>query len=241
MAGKFLLLFFLLIRFIGETQAQTAIYVSPDGSDKNKGSKEKPYATIGKAQIEARQKKEAVNIILRGGTYYLTQPVIITSQDSRPVDAPVVYKSYPGENVVISGAVPLKLKWNPCKNGIWQAKVEKHVIFDQLFVNGKLQRMARYPNYNPKARFLGGTAADALSAERIKKYKNPEGAYVHALHSAEWGDFHYVVKGRDEKGELVLEGGWQNNRRMGMLSISVIITGKMKYPDALFPVQEQVR
>jgi hypothetical protein len=90
------------------------------------------------------------------------------------------------------------------------------LYFDQLFVNGKLQRMARYPNYNPKAKFLGGTAADAISAERIKKYRNPEGAYVHALHAAEWGDFHYVVKGKDAKGELILEGGWQNNRRMGM-------------------------
>jgi hypothetical protein len=36
---------------------------------------------------------------------------------------------------------------------------------------------------------------------------------------AEWGDFHYIVKGRDVKGELILEGGWQNNRRMGMHKI----------------------
>ena len=142
--------------------------------------------------------------------------MVITSLDSRPDNAPVIFKSFPGESVIVSGAVPLKLKWSEYKNGIWQAKVEKDVIFDQLFVNGKLQRMARYPNYNPKAKFLGGTAADALSPERVKKYKNPEGAYVHALHAAEWGDFHYIVKGRDDKGELVLEGGWQNNRRMGM-------------------------
>jgi hypothetical protein len=196
--------------------AQTSIFVSPLGKDTNPGSKEKPYATIGKAQIEARQIKGAVNIILRGGTYYLTQPVVITSQDSRPDNAPVIFKSFPGETVIVSGAVPLKLKWSEYKNGIWQAKVEKDVIFDQLFVNGKLQRMARYPNYDPKARFLGGTAADALSPERVKKYKDPEGAFVHALHSAEWGGFHYIVKGRDEKGELILEGGWQNNRRMGM-------------------------
>jgi hypothetical protein len=142
--------------------------------------------------------------------------VVITSLDSRLDNAPVIFKSFPGESVIVSGAVPLKLKWSEYKNGIWQAKVEKDVIFDQLFVNGKLQRMARYPNFNPKARFLGGTAEDALSAERVKKYKKPEGAYVHALHAAEWGDFHYIVKGRDDKGELILEGGWQNNRRMGM-------------------------
>jgi hypothetical protein len=207
---------FVLILFFGEIQAQTLFFVSTQGNDKNPGTKEKPYATIGKAQIEASKLKEAVNIILRGGTYYLTKPVIITSQDSRSGSTAIVFKSFPGESVIVSGAVPLKLKWSEYKNGIWQARVEKEVIFDQLFVNGKLQRMARYPNYNPKAKFLGGTAADAISPERVKKYKSPEGAYVHALHSAEWGDFHYIVKGRDEKGELILEGGWQNNRRMGM-------------------------
>ena len=200
----------------GFSYAQTSVFVSPVGKDTNPGTKEKPFATIGKAQIAARQIKEAVNIILRGGTYYLTQPVLITSQDSRPDNAPLVFKAFPGETVIVSGAVPLKLKWSEYKNGIWQARVENDLIFDQLFVNGKIQRMARYPNYDPNAKFLGGTAADALSAERVKKYKNPEGAYVHALHAAEWGGFHYIVKGRDDKGELILEGGWQNNRRMGM-------------------------
>jgi hypothetical protein len=210
------LIFTYLIFTIGVSNAQKSIFVSPVGKDTNPGTKEKPYATIGKAQIEARQIKGAVNIILRGGTYYLTRPVVITSLDSRPDNAPVIFKSFPGESVIISGAVPLKLKWSEYKNGIWQAMVEKDLIFDQLFVNGKLQRMARYPNFDPNAKFLGGTAADAIAPERVKKYKNPEGAYVHALHAAEWGGFSYIVKGRDEKGELILEGGWQNNRRMGM-------------------------
>jgi len=198
------------------TPAQTEIFISPSGKDSNPGTKEKPFASIARAQDEARQKKSILNIFLRGGTYYQSEPVIITSMDSRDDDSPLSFKAFRGENVILSGAVSLNLSWRRYKNGIWQAKVDKDIIFDQLFVNGKLQRMARYPNYNPKARILGGTAADALSAERLKIYLNPEGAYVHALHSAEWGDFHYLVKGRDEKGELVLEGGWQNNRRMGM-------------------------
>ena len=211
---------FLLINFILLSpfivSAQTSLFVSPLGKDTNPGTKDKPFATIEKAQTAARQIKEKVSIILRGGTYYLTKPVVSTSADSRPDNAPLVYRSFPGENVIVSGSVPLKLKWSEYKNGIWQAKVDKDVIFDQLFVNGNLQRMARYPNYNPKAKYLGGTAADAISPERVKKYANPVGAYVHAIHEYEWGDFHYLVTGKNDKGELVLEGGWQNNRRMGM-------------------------
>jgi hypothetical protein len=201
--------YFLILSFIlfptAISLAQTSIFVSPGGKDDNPGTKEKPYATIEKAQIEARHINGAVNIILRGGTYYLSQPVVITSLDSRPDNAPVIFKSFPGESVIVSGAVPLKLKWSEYKNGIWQAKVEKDVIFDQLFVNGKLQRMARYPNYNPKARILGGTAVDAISSDRIKTWQDPKGGYVHALHPREWGSYHFLINGKNEKGELILE------------------------------------
>ncbi len=48
---------------------------------------------------------------------------------------------------------------------------------------------------------------------RVKKWKNPEGGYFHAMHSHDWGDFHYRITGKNEKGELQLEGGWQNNRQ----------------------------
>jgi hypothetical protein len=118
--------------------------------------------------------------------------------------------------VTVSGSVVLNLKWTVYKNGIWQAKVGKKLIFDELFVNGQLQHMARYPNYNPAARFLGGTAADAISKERVARWKSPEGGYVHALHPCEWGDVHYLIIGKDKKGDLILKGGWQNNRPMGM-------------------------
>jgi hypothetical protein len=34
------------------------------------------------------------------------------------------------------------------------------------------------------------------------------------MHVSDWGDFHYRITGKDEKGILKLEGGWQNNARM---------------------------
>jgi hypothetical protein len=118
--------------------------------------------------------------------------------------------------VIVSGGVTLKLKWTKYKNGIWQAKVEQPVLFDELFVNGKLQRMARYPNYDSTARFLGGTSADAIAKERVANWQSPANGYIHALHGSEWGDFHYIITGKKDNGELAFEGGWQNNRKMGM-------------------------
>ncbi|EMI22965.1 PDZ/DHR/GLGF domain protein [Rhodopirellula maiorica SM1] len=89
---------------------------------------------------------------------------------------------------------------------------------DQLFINGVSQRMARYPNYDPakKAEPYQGYSADAFSKERAAHWKNPAGGYIHAMHRASWGGYHYRITGKDESGEVTYEGGWQNNRQMGM-------------------------
>ncbi|WP_198175275.1 hypothetical protein [Spirosoma telluris] len=77
--------------------------------------------------------------------------------------------------VLSGGAVLTKLNWKEGPNGIWQTPVTQDLIFDELLVNGKRQRMARYPNFDSSARFLGGTAADAVSAERAARWKSPVG------------------------------------------------------------------
>ena len=197
--------------------AQTNIYVSLRGNDANSGTQIKPFASIEKAMAEVRKTSGHVVINLLEGTYYLKKPVVFTSKDSRKENETLTITSARNQKVIISGGAPLKnLMWKKMENGIWQTTIQQDLIFDQLFVNGQLQRMARYPNFDPTARFLGGTAVDAVSKERAKQWRSPAGGYVHALHRAEWGDFHYRIKGKNEQNELTLEGGWQNNRRMGM-------------------------
>lgn len=196
--------------------AQTTIYVSPKGNDANEGSKGKPLASIGRAVVEARKTSGEVKIYLLEGVYYLSQPIVFTAEDSRKESETLRIKNFSNQKVSINGSVVLNLKWSPFKNGIWQAKVTQSLIFDELFVNGQLQRMARYPNYDSTAQYFGGTAADAVAVERVSRWKSPEGGYVHALHPSEWGDVHYIITGKNDKGELTLEGGWQNNRKMGM-------------------------
>jgi len=196
--------------------AQTNIYVSPKGNDGWGGTADKPFATISRGLAAARKTPGNVSINLMEGTYYRDKPVLFTPEDSRKTGETLRITNFNNQKVTISGSVPLKLKWEAYKNGIWKAKVTRDLIFDELFVNGQLQRMARYPNYSPAAQYFGGTAADALSAERLAKWHSPEGGFVHALHGSLWGDFHYLITGKNAKGEAALEGGWQNNRRMGM-------------------------
>jgi hypothetical protein len=196
--------------------SQTSFYVSGKGKEDNPGTENRPFASIKRALIEARKTPGNVTIYLFGGTYYLEQPIVLTSEDSRNENETLTLTNVENQKVTLSGGALLNLKWEQYRNGIWYARVEQDLIFDELLVNGQLQRMARYPNYNPSARFLGGTAVDAVSKERSSGWKAPEGGYVHALHRSEWGDFHYIITGKNDNGEIVLEGGWQNNRRMGM-------------------------
>ncbi|MEQ1798726.1 MAG: peptide-binding protein, partial [Lacibacter sp.] len=196
--------------------AQTTFFVSPKGKNTNPGTIAKPFAGIDHAKLKARKIPGPVVIYLLEGVYHLKQPVVFTAEDARKQKGTLSIKNFNNQKVTVSGAVALQLKWKKYKNRIWQAEVIPDVLFDELFVNGKLQRMARYPNYEAAARYLGGTSANAISKERAAYWQSPAGGYVHALHGSMWGDFHYIITGKNDKGELTLEGGWQNNRRMGM-------------------------
>ncbi len=193
-------------------------YVSPTGNDENSGSMEQPFATLEKAKETARKEKsKPVIIYLREGVYSLDAPVVFTADDSRKQNAPLTLQPYEDENVVISGARQLSgLQWEVYKDNIVRIPVSEELIFDQLFVNGELCHMARYPNYNSDATYYKGIAADAVEPERVKNWQDPAGGYVHASHRHEWGGYHWIIKGKNESNELELEGGWQNNQLMGM-------------------------
>ncbi|MBN2476048.1 MAG: right-handed parallel beta-helix repeat-containing protein [Pirellulales bacterium] len=90
------------------------------------------------------------------------------------------------------------------------------MAIDQLFVNGRRQLMARYPNYDLNVLPYGGYAAGAFSRERASRWSDPVGGFIHAMHRAHWGGYHYRITGENTSGEVTYEGGWQNNRPMGM-------------------------
>jgi len=203
------LLSFVCIAFT--SAGQITFFVSPTGNDSNIGTLQKPFKTIAQALVRAKQAKEKnVKIQLRDGTYYESKTLVLNAKEG--LFSSLEITNYQDENAIIDGGQKLNLSWKPFEKGIYQAVVPPTISFEQLFINGQLQHLARYPNYNADARVFHGTAADVISPERVKTWKNPTGGYVHALHSGEWGGFHYLITGKDEKGELKLEGGWQNNR-----------------------------
>jgi hypothetical protein len=186
-------------------------FVSPTGDDANSGTLAKPFATLQRAQQAVRQKRG--DVFLRGGTYYLSTPLVFTAQDSGAKDAPVFFQNYRGEKAIISGGIRLDdLNWQPFSNGIFRAQVPADLQTEEIFVNGERQVLARYPNFDPTAQYFDGFAPDAISERRAARWSNPAGGYFHAMHPALWGDFTWRITGKETNGKVQLDGGWQNNR-----------------------------
>jgi len=196
------------------------IYVSPEGRDTNVGSRERPLATLEAARDKARASAgiETVTIHVADGVYYLPETLVFDPNDSGTADAPVVYRAINEGGAVLSGGSRLELEWTAHRAGIFKADTPKGIAIDQLFIDGVSQRMARYPNYDAKKTTDAwqGFAADAFSSERAANWANPTGGFIHAMHAKRWGGYHYRITGKNAQGEVTYDGGWQNNRQMGM-------------------------
>ena len=195
--------------------AQNLFYVSPTAEDGGDGSLLKPFNRIDEAVLNVRDLKGEIVIYLRNGKYILDKPLLLTPLDGND-ERSLSIKAYPSEKVVLTSNVSLALKWETYKKGIMKARLDKDRVMDMLLVNDRLRHMARFPNYDSTAIRFNGTSSLATSPAKVKKWKNPVGGYLHAMHKHDWGDFHYRIIGKDKKGNLSLEGGWQNNRPMGL-------------------------
>ncbi|MBQ6118444.1 MAG: hypothetical protein IJK98_04355, partial [Clostridia bacterium] len=86
------------------------LYVSPEGSDDNDGSLEKPLATIEKARdlVRAMDKtgKTGVTVALKAGEYRVTS-LAFTAEDSGTESCPVTYTAYGDGKAVLNGGVTL--------------------------------------------------------------------------------------------------------------------------------------
>ncbi|SNY94852.1 PDZ domain-containing protein [Flagellimonas pacifica] len=199
----------LMVFFTGCQTKETHLYIGKNLNDPDKISFNSVQEGLTKAkQIYQSNKNSKVIMHLLEGNHYLDSSLKITSE----LNGLQILGPKNGV-AVIKGSRKLSLNWEKYSDSIWMAKVSGNTMFDQLFVNGKKQILARYPNYNENGGHWQGHASDAIAPERIKTWSQPIGAIVHAMHAGEWGGFHYMISKIDENGEAVLQGGHQNNRK----------------------------
>lgn len=131
-------------------------FVATSGDDNSEGSEQRPFATLARAREAVRSvrgnTKGPIVVLVREGTYYQDEPFTLGPKDSGTEAAPVIYAAYGDERVTISGGVKLDCNWRSYKNGIMMCALPSvnrgDLEFTQLFVNGRRQHRAQFPNYD---------------------------------------------------------------------------------------------
>jgi hypothetical protein len=127
-------------------------YVATDGNDNwsgtlaapNSKGTDGPFATVTRAQTAVqgilknpKGRTTTIQVMVRAGTYYLTQPLSFTTVDSGTSALQVIWENYPNETPAISGGLKIA-NWTHGSGDEWQATLPSSAqYFEQLFYNGQ--------------------------------------------------------------------------------------------------------
>ena len=144
------------------------IYVSPLGDDAaGDGSQAAPFATPARALRASRAAPPGGRntILLRGGTYFLAETLVLTAQDSG-----LTLQGAPGEEAWLSGALPLaNVTWRAVNvsppSNLWSADLSALGVSSApgLRLNGERLVRARFPNNDSPERTGFGACFSAPS------------------------------------------------------------------------------
>ena len=123
------------------TAAGLEFHVATTGADTHPGTPEAPFATLTRARDAIRQlqagggPRQAVTVVVRGGTYSLATPLTLGAEDSGTAAAPVVYRAQAGEQAILIGGRVIT-DWQPHRGAILKADVGAQgfqgIAFQQL-------------------------------------------------------------------------------------------------------------
>lgn len=131
-------------------------HVAPSGSDAAAGSWWHPFATFERAQEAVKQFKEVttaadierIEVLFHGGTYDLTQPIVILPAHGGTTSYSVVYRASSGKAPIFTGGHRIT-GWTINKDGSWSVNLPEvkdgKWDFAQLFVNDSRRFRPRLP------------------------------------------------------------------------------------------------
>jgi hypothetical protein len=158
------ILIFAACGFAVGAQARAAtFYVAPDGNDAwsgklkrpNEAETDGPLASLTGARDAVRRLKaagplkEPVHVVIADGAYVLTEPLVLTPEDSGTERCPITYEAEAGARPVFSGGRRIS-GFTEGDDGVWTAEIPEVAAgewyFEQLWVNGRRATRARSPN-----------------------------------------------------------------------------------------------
>jgi hypothetical protein len=143
--------------------AEDNFFVAPAGNDQwsgrlaepNAAKTDGPFASVKRAQEAVRTQKQQepardkpIVVTLRGGTYWLTEPIQFQPEDSGSAAAPIVYQAYADERPILSGGRAIT-GWQIDEKGWWVVDLPEvksgEWSFMQLFVDQQRRYRPRLP------------------------------------------------------------------------------------------------
>ncbi|MDQ7825996.1 MAG: right-handed parallel beta-helix repeat-containing protein [Candidatus Eremiobacteraeota bacterium] len=216
---------------------QTEFWISPDGNDSSPGTQSSPFLTMERARdairsLDKERREGEIVVYLKGGTYRLSQPLVLGPEDSGQNGREVIYCAAPGEKPVISGSVSVG-NWSLHDKdlGIYRAQVGQRET-RQLYVNGQRAVRARtslYPSGFCPAYFYIFDIPDPLGILYIptdlndarwkdpSKWTNPQ--HVEAVIVSQWKMMRVPVESVTPYPEYVPDPLLQPDLKTGLLKI----------------------
>ncbi len=152
-------------------------YVATDGNDAwsgklpspNRKKSDGPFATLTHARDETRATKKLATIFVRGGTYFLSEPLVLTPQDSG-----ITISAYRNEKPAVSGGRQIT-DWKKGDDALWVADLPEvrdgKWNFRELFVNGERRFRPRLPREGYYR------VAELVDADSMGRYDQPSAKF----------------------------------------------------------------
>ncbi|MCY2952614.1 MAG: right-handed parallel beta-helix repeat-containing protein [Planctomycetota bacterium] len=159
---------------------------------------------------------DSIRIYLRGGTYFLNEPLVLTPADSGTEQAPVIWSAYQQEHPVLSGGrrIPGWTQTNINGREAWVAKLPDGdgAAFRELWLDGKRLQRARWPKQGTLAvanlsdgekhdDWMKGVTEFRYSGEDVKAW--PTAADAEAIVTCRWVESHLPITSIDEQNKVI--------------------------------------
>lgn len=201
-------------------------YVATNGQDVNPGTKGQPFATLQRARDEVRKLvakglQSNVTVWIRGGTYTLSETLVLGPEDSGTDKYSITYAAVPGEEPVISSGVKIE-GWKeletmlndlpvPARGKVWVADVPEslgrfYTLYDK---QGHLPR-ARGDGFIPEDPPAGVDPNDRATPLRnlyypagaMRKWENLDDVEIVIRPSVRWTMNILALESVDEQAHL---------------------------------------
>jgi hypothetical protein len=198
---------------VADPPIEADFVVATTGSDENPGTSAKPFATLARARDAVRKlnaggpPKATMTVLVRGGTYFLKEPLVFGHEDSGTPERRIVYAAYSDETPVLSSGREIS-GWKPGLGKRWVADVPAARggawRFTQLFVNGKRQTRARFPDTDDWHRWWRVAAGPnhpivfRFPENTLKNWPNVEDVEINLIPQYYWQNQIITLKAVDE-------------------------------------------